>query len=201
MNKFCDVIKHYDLLIDENNDPVFDPPRLKEYMDLFDGETFIKLLRVSNHDEVLEVGVGTGRLALRIAKYCKSFTGIDISAKTITRARENLLEFTNVHLICEDFTKFVFVEKFSLIYSSLTFMHFSDKISVVRKIYDLLLFNGRFVLSIDKNPAKIIDCGNRKLRIYPDDKNETEHILRKCGFNVIKITETKNAVLFLSTKD
>ena len=52
MNKFCDVIKHYDLLIDENNDPVFDPPRLKEYMDLFDGETFIKLLRVSNHDEV-----------------------------------------------------------------------------------------------------------------------------------------------------
>ena len=27
------VIEHYNKLIDENNDPVYDPERLKEYMD------------------------------------------------------------------------------------------------------------------------------------------------------------------------
>ena len=27
------VIEHYDKLIDENNDPVYDPKTLKEYMD------------------------------------------------------------------------------------------------------------------------------------------------------------------------
>lgn len=31
-----DVINHYDSLIDENNDPVFDPQPLKEYMDKWD---------------------------------------------------------------------------------------------------------------------------------------------------------------------
>ena len=31
-----DVIRHYDLLIEENNDPVRDPKPLKDYMDKWD---------------------------------------------------------------------------------------------------------------------------------------------------------------------
>lgn len=37
-----DVIKHYDGLIDENNDPVRDPQFLKSYMDKWDGSRFIE---------------------------------------------------------------------------------------------------------------------------------------------------------------
>lgn len=36
-----DVIKHYDLLIDEGNDPVHDSEPLREYMDKWDGQAFI----------------------------------------------------------------------------------------------------------------------------------------------------------------
>ena len=36
-----DVIQHYDLLIEENNDPVRDPKPLKDYMDKWDGKVFI----------------------------------------------------------------------------------------------------------------------------------------------------------------
>lgn len=32
------VMKHYDKLIDENNDPVHDPESLKEYMNKWDGQ-------------------------------------------------------------------------------------------------------------------------------------------------------------------
>ena len=73
MNKFCSVKDHYDLLITENNDPIYDPPQLKSYMDQYDGDKFIDLLRISKSDDVLEVGVGTGRLALRVADRCKTF--------------------------------------------------------------------------------------------------------------------------------
>ena len=34
------VSSHYDALIDENNDPVFDPEPLKKHMDRWDGSAF-----------------------------------------------------------------------------------------------------------------------------------------------------------------
>ena len=36
-----EIVRHYDLLIDENNDPVHDPKSLQNYMDKWDGQTFI----------------------------------------------------------------------------------------------------------------------------------------------------------------
>ncbi|MBQ5821316.1 MAG: GrpB family protein, partial [Clostridia bacterium] len=74
-----DTFKHYDLLIDEGNDPVCDPPQLQKYMDQWDGEAFFDMLHLSPNDTVLELGVGTGRLALKIAPKCKDFCGIDVS--------------------------------------------------------------------------------------------------------------------------
>ena len=85
----CNAIAtHYDILIDENNDPVHDPEPLKEYMDKWDGQDFINNMNLNFDKSVLEIGVGTGRLAVRVAPLCKSFCGIDISPKTIERARE-----------------------------------------------------------------------------------------------------------------
>ncbi len=89
MNK-DDVIIHYDTLIDLNNDPVHDPEPLKEYMDKWDGAFFIEKLNLQDTDTILEIGVGTGRLAVRVAPYCQKFYGIDVSPKTIERATLNL---------------------------------------------------------------------------------------------------------------
>ena len=88
------VIYHYDSLIDENNDPACDPKPAQEYMNKWDGQVFIDELELSTSKTVLEIGVGTGRLALKVCGKCKSFVGIDISPKTIERAKENLTAFT-----------------------------------------------------------------------------------------------------------
>ena len=45
-----DVIQHYDLLIDESNDPVHDPKPLRDYMDKWDGQSFIDKSEFENHD-------------------------------------------------------------------------------------------------------------------------------------------------------
>ena len=46
MNNSNDLIRHYDALIDEGNDPVFDPPPLREYMDKWDGQAFIDAMEL-----------------------------------------------------------------------------------------------------------------------------------------------------------
>jgi ubiquinone/menaquinone biosynthesis C-methylase UbiE len=70
-----DVILHYDNLIDENNDPVNNPQSLKDYMDKWDGQIFIDKMQLDTNKTVLEIGVGTGRIAVKVAPLCKSFTG------------------------------------------------------------------------------------------------------------------------------
>ena len=91
-----DISAYYDFLIDENNDPVYDDKPLKNYMDKWDGQAFIDKLELEGTKSVLEIGIGTGRLAMRVAPMCKDLCGIDISQKTIERAAENLSGNQNV---------------------------------------------------------------------------------------------------------
>ena len=177
----ADVGAHYDLLIEENNDPVRDPVVLQEYMDLWDGRLFLERLELNPSKSVLEIGVGTGRLAVRTAPCCRHLTGIDMSAKTIERAQENLREYPNISLICNDFLTHSFSEKFDVIYSSLTMMHFPD-------------------ISIDKNQSEWIDMGNRKVRIYPDTPEEIVTIAGQAGLKTKRVLEIENAYLLAFAK-
>lgn len=162
-----DVIKHYDLLIEEGNDPVSDPKLLQDYMNKWDGKPFIDALMLTPEKAVLEIGVGTGRLAVRTAPLCKHFTGIDISPKTAQKAKINLSDNADISLICADFTEHEFAEKFDVIYSSLCFMHIKEKQSAVFKAASLLNSNGRLVISIDKSGEEYIDMKSRKIKIFP----------------------------------
>ena len=50
---------HYDLLIEENNDPFRDPPSLRQHMESWDGQVFLDLLELAPSKMVLEIGIGT----------------------------------------------------------------------------------------------------------------------------------------------
>ena len=149
--EFCEVERHYDLLIEEGDDPTKDGAELREYMDKWDGLPFIDEVLINHDKDVLEIGVGTGRLALRVAPFCKRFVGIDLSKKTANRAKENLQEYKNASIVCGDFLGFPFHSLFDVVYSSLTFMHIKEKFRAIEKVAGLLRKGGRFVLSIDKS--------------------------------------------------
>ncbi len=195
-----DVIDHYNKLIDENNDPVHDPKPLRAYMDKWDGEKFIKSMQLNKSKSVLEIGVGTGRLAIKVAPLCKSLSGIDISSKTIQRATENLSSHDNVKLICDDFMSFEFVDRYDVIYSSLTFMHIEDKLSAIKKIASLLHEEGLFILSIDKNQADFLDMGTRKIKIYPDRPKDILEFIAEAKLELINQFETEYAYITVSKK-
>lgn len=195
-----DVIEHYNKLIDENNDPARDPKPLRDYMDKWDGEKFIESMQLDKSKSVLEIGIGTGRLAIKVAPNCKSLCGIDISEKTIQRATENLSTYKNIKLICGDFMSCEFEAQFDVIYSSLTFMHIEDKLSAIQKITTLLTNNGVFVLSIDKNQNEYIDMGDRKVKIYPDNPDDICRYLSISKLKIINNFETDHAYVTVSRK-
>ena len=195
-----DVISHYNTLIDENNDPFRDPPELQRYMDKWDGQPFIDAMGLDNTKNVLEIGIGTGRLAVKVAPLCRKLYGIDISPKTIERAAENLSAHQNIHLVCADFTEYIFSEKFDVIYSSLTMMHFENKGQFISKVASLLKCGGVFCLSIDKNQAEAIDMGTRKLTIYPDTEEGTASLIVSSGMMIKDKFESEHAHIFVCTR-
>jgi SAM-dependent methyltransferase len=194
------VIRHYDALVDENNDPARDPDLPREYMDKWDGPAFIDEMQLSPAKSVLEVGVGTGRVAQRVCGRCRRFTGIDFSPKTIARAKDNLFGNLDVCLICDDFMSHPFDEKFDIIYSTLTFLHIKDKQSAICKVSSLLHDGGRFVLSISKDPADKLDFGSRVIPLHPDDAAETAWLIAVSGLQIEKQFETEFAVIFTAVK-
>lgn len=149
---------------------------------------------------MLEIGVGTGRLALRTAPLCGDFFEIDISPKTVERARQNLAGHKNVTLICGDFLTFNFTHSFDVIYSSLTFMHIKEKQAALQKAASLLNKNGLFVLSIDKNRSEFIDTGTHKITVYPDNLDDTEKYMRLSRLDIRKHYETEFAYIISSQK-
>jgi len=196
----CDVITHYDLLIAENNDPVHDPKPLQDYMNKWDGQVFIDKMELNKEKSVLEIGVGTGRLAVRVAPLCGDFVGIDISPKTIDRAKENLSEHTNMKLLCGDFQTLDISQSFDVIYCSLTFMHIEDKQRAINKVATLLKDGGKFVLSIDKNQDGFIDTGTRKITVFPDTPSEIKSYISNSGLLLIEHYETEFATVFVAQK-
>lgn len=194
-----DIMKHYDLLIEENNDPVLDPPSLQEYMNKWDGEEFIAEMQLNCNKTVLEVGVGTGRLALRVLPNCHHFTGIDISPKTIQRAKHNLAGHVNTTLICSDFSNYEFKSKFDVVYSSLTFLHIKDKQKAISKVSKILEPNGTFILSISKEKSTELNFDTRKLRLYPDNLQDILHYLTCSNLMLMRQIEIEFAWIIVAT--
>lgn len=194
------VTHHYDLLIDENNDPVHDPKPLQNYMNKWDGQVFIDKMELNKDKSVIEIGVGTGRLAVRVAPLCGEFYGVDISPKTIGRAKDNLAKLENVSLTCADFLSYEFGRTFDVVYSSLTFMHIKEKQKAINKVAALLKDDGRLVLSIDKNQDGFIDIGTRKITIFPDTPDEMRTYIADSGLLLIEQYETKFSHVFVAQK-
>lgn len=195
-----DVVKHYDTLIEEENDPYRDQLPLREYMEKWDGSKFIASMHLSGKEKVLEIGVGTGRVASKVIPLCCSFDGIDISPKTIERAQDNLSDYKNKHLICANFLDYYFDETYDVIYSTLSLQHFEDKQSFISKASTILNNDGILCLSLDKNRSDFIDMGNRKLRVFPDDPTIIEKCIVNAGLKLQEKYEIEFATIIVCSK-
>jgi ubiquinone/menaquinone biosynthesis C-methylase UbiE len=184
MTEIISTTDHYDRLIDVNNDPFNDPPELKKHMEQWTGRLFWNMVGHFENSNIFEIGVGTGRMAYSfLQRGYKSFTGIDISSKTISRAKSNLSTFQNVNLVQSNICNYNSIQKYDLTYSVLTFMHIKDKKTAFHNIFNILNTKGKFVCSFSKQ-EKWLDFGKWKVELYPFDENKDIHILETAGFNI-----------------
>jgi len=197
-----DVATHYDILIDDGQDPVHDPAILQDYMNKWDGQIFIDKMKLDKTKSVLEIGVGTGRIAVKVAPLCKIFAGIDISAKTIEAAKKNVKMgfFKKPELICADFLEYKFTQTFDVVYSSLTFLHIENKQKAFDVVSNLLNEKGLFVLSIDKNQDEILDAGTSKIKVFPDKPEDIRVYANNSGLKILDESETEFAYIFVFAK-
>lgn len=189
MNEIKSTIEHYEILIDDGNDPYHDNEVLQEYMNRWTGNDFLNLLNVNKEKRILEVGVGTGRLAKRVLDVgCFEYVGIDISPSTIQRAKQNLANFNNVEIINENIIDFNEKEVFDIVFSVLTFQHILDKREAIKRMVGAVKPKGSIVLSLDNINGEYIEYGSHKVNIYPNNVQEIISYMNEfdCDIEVVR---------------
>ncbi len=87
------------------------PPGIQERI----GEALLNAAGATSRSRILELGIGTGRIALPIIRAGYSYTGIDISPRMMERLRATLLTIPNasqrVQLIEGDITSMPFTDR------------------------------------------------------------------------------------------
>lgn len=175
--------EHYDRLAASGHGRD-DPPAMQKYMLRWDGPLFYEALGDLYGKDVLEVGVGGGRIARQVLKLgCRSLTGLDISPKTIAVAEADLAEFSNVELVLADIGEFARLESFDVVFSVLTFMHVQNKRLALQHIVDALRSGGCLILSID-NASDSLDFGDWQVALHPWPPEKYAEVLNNLGCTV-----------------
>ena len=141
------------------------------HADLTEDIPFILQLAQEQPGTVLELGCGSGRLLLPLAKAGIAVTGIDNSEAMLQRARQKIAMETTavlqkITLIQEDMSRFHIPDQtFALVVIPYnTFMHLDDKtaVSTLRCIKRCLAENGRLFIDL-ANPLTIANTPEDQL--------------------------------------
>jgi SAM-dependent methyltransferase len=189
---FVPIAEHYDRLIDEADDPalpmVGDPfhetGALRDWLAQANGPAFMAAVGDVRGLTLLEVGVGTGRVArAMLERGCARLVGLDCSAKTAARARENLAAWPNVDIRCADIETVPPEGTFDLAYLVWTIFHLADKPRALAHILGAVRPGGRLIISLE--PANdVLDYGPRRIRQYPITPDALSALLTTLGCRV-----------------
>ncbi len=135
-----------------------------------------ELLKIKNSDLILEIGTGTGELALKFSANCRKVVAIDISKKMIDfakmkaeRQKKTNIEFYNAGFLTYE----NYDEPFDVIVTQLALHHLPDhwKMIALRRIYAMLKEGGKFYLRDVVFPSLISDYDSYFNKIITDLKN------------------------------
>jgi ubiquinone/menaquinone biosynthesis C-methylase UbiE len=161
----------------------------------------IRLMSFRENTSVLELGCGNGWLCFKIASFLNAngkVIGIDINENAVKQAEKSLskFRFNNVDFKISDLYNLEFNETFDYVICVNSFHHFTDHMSAMKKIDDLLRSGGEVI---------IIDfCGDSRLMRVLDrlsidhnelirflKSNELVENLRTIGFNDISVKKKR----------
>lgn len=156
-------VQAYDLRMQKSRDTEYEANRIRE------------LLKIKDTDLILEVGTGTGELALRFSAYCRNVVAIDISKTMISFAKMKAesQKKTNIHFCNAGFLTYEnYDEPFDVIVTQLALHHLPDywKMIALKRIYGMLKEGGKFYLRDVVFPSLVQDYDSYFNKIITDLK-------------------------------
>lgn len=121
-------------------------------------------INLNRDSSVLEIGTGTGKLAIEVSKHCKEVVAIDVSAEMIEYAQKKakVQGRKNIKFFNEGFLSFAPQEKkFDAVVSQLALHHLPDfwKMIALQRINEVLKDDGKLYLRDVVFPSDIDDYG------------------------------------------
>ena len=114
----------------------------------------ISLAKITPHENILDIGTGTGVVALQAAQLIDSgkVTGIDLSEEMLAKAKNKAARLKveqKVHFIQMDAESLNFDdEKFDAVVSLFALLHFPEPLTALEEIYRILRPGGRMVIGV-----------------------------------------------------
>lgn len=126
-----------------------------EYLDSFEKNEVLPMLGNVKNKKILDVGAGTGRMAVRLAKSEAEVTAIDVS--------ENILKILakknrNIKIIVGDAEKLPFTDnKFDIILATFLIVHLKELKYFLKEAYRVLKPEGKILITNinQKKPPKL----------------------------------------------
>jgi ubiquinone/menaquinone biosynthesis C-methylase UbiE len=175
------------------NNSLFQSPLLydSQYHTLTKDIRFYTKLAQQAGGPVLELGVGTGRIALAILKAGIPLTGIDISTKMLKVAEENLKSFSSIlSLKNANFSDFELKEKFNLIFGGFNSLHhlkiLQDFEKLLTQVRKHLSPKGTFAFDLINPQSHLLEDQTKPIlreRFYDENTSSTCEVWETSQYN------------------
>ena len=192
MNNKNDYIKDgylYDL--DQRDNLIADIPFYIEYAQ-------------KNNGSILELGCGTGRVSIELAKAGHNITGLDLSQKMLEVYRDKITALPNeiqnrINIVNGNMSKFHLNKKYSLIIAPFrVFQALTDDIDIkncLSCIKEHLENDGTFIINVFR-PYKILDtdwCSGKKLQWEREDPRTGNYVIKS---DLREKIDTKKQIIY-----
>ena len=102
--------------------------------------------------KILEIGTGTGRVAMHLIKHCQKYVALDISVSMLEKAKQKIGEKPNIEYLIGDIRNLRFPNQFDLIIApGRVFEHFysdEDRNLALQNCYSHLIPDGQLILHV-----------------------------------------------------
>ena len=146
------------------------------------------ILRKNKVKSLIDLGCGTGKLSIDLAKNGFKVSGLDISERLIKKARQNGKDAKlDIDFHIGDIERLKINKRFDCVIISEVLEHIKDDVSVMKSVRKLLNEDGKLFISVPALEAlrhERDECLGH-LRRY--SKKELKTKLKKAGFKVLRI--------------
>ena len=159
----------------------------EKYLNGFEQGKLLPLLGEVKNKQILDVGAGTGRLSIELAKRGAITTALDVSLEMLTRLKE---KYSLVETVDGEAENMPFKDsEFDIVISAFLIVHLKDPKIFFDEVYRVLKNNGIFlVTNINQKEPPELEANGEKIKIesYYHRPERVREILESLAFNIEK---------------